>query len=139
MRTLLKVAGGVIIVVVSFLVTNYILESRNTPASRDAQRIADIKKIREAVRSYHRAKSSVFPKDLKLLVDARYLDAVPVDPLWSGTKKGYQYYTDGSIVFGLLVSLEERHGDVPAGASCRTGVGAKETMMWGADVAECPF
>lgn len=139
MRPWLKVVGGFGIVAVSFFATNYILESRNTPANRDAQRIADIKKLREAIRSYYRAKNNSFPKDLKLLVDGRFLDSIPVDPLWAGTRKGYQYYTDGSIVFGLQAWFEEQHGNVAAGASCRTGLGTKEAMMWGPDIAECPF
>lgn len=136
--SLLKVAGGLAIVVVSFFVTNYILEARNTPARRDAQRVEDIKKVREAVRSYRKARGT-FPTDLKLLVDARYLDAIPTDPLWAGTPKRYQYYSDGTNNFGLLVWLEEQQGNVAAGKSCRTGVGAKETAMWGADTADCPF
>lgn len=133
--SLLKVAGGLAIVVVSFFATNYVLESWNTPAKRDAQRVEDIKKLREAIRSYRRARST-FPTDLNLLVDGRYLDAIPVDP---GTQKRYQYYSDGANNFGLLVMLEEPYGGLAARKSCRTGVGTKESAMWGADVAECPF
>src|SRR5262245_39306681 len=133
-----KVAGGLAIVVVSFFVTNYILEARNTPARRDAQRVADIQKIRDAAKSYRRAKSK-FPANLKVLVDQGFLDALPADPLWAGTKQGYQYYSDEVNNFGLLVSLEEPRGRVAAGKSCRTGVGAKETEMWGPDTPDCPF
>lgn len=101
--SLLKVVGGLAIVAACFLATNYVLESRNTPQRRDAQRIADIQKIREAVRSYRRARNT-FPTDLKLLVDGRFLDTTPSDPLWSGTPKRYQYYSDGTNHFGLLVA-----------------------------------
>ena len=135
MRTWLKVVGGFAIVAVSFITTNYILELRNTPERRDAQRVEDIKKLREAVRSYRRARNT-FPTDLKLLVDSRFLDSMPVDP---ATQKQYQYYSDGVNNFGLMVSLEQRHGDVAAGQSCRTGLGTKQSAMWGHDIAECPF
>ena len=93
--------------------------------------------MREAVRSYYRARKA-FPTDLKLLVDGGFISSVPVDPVWSATDKKYQYYSDGVNNFGLMVWLEEAYGTVPAGKSCRTGQGTKESAMWG-DTLECPF
>jgi hypothetical protein len=137
MRPWVKVFGGIAIIAVSFTMTTYILETRSTPATRDAQRIDDIRKIKEAVRSYRRVRNA-FPTDLKLLVDGGFINSIPVDPVWSATEKKYQYYSDGVNNFGVLVWLEEAHGAVPAGKSCRTGQGTKESAMWG-DTLDCPF
>src|SRR5438105_4937418 len=111
--SLLKVVGGLAVVAISFLATDYFLnrqEAQNTPAMRDARRMEDARKLKEAIRNY-RAARNVFPSDLKLLVDGGYLSSIPADPIWANTKQRYQYYSNEVNNFGLLVWLEERHGN----------------------------
>jgi hypothetical protein len=134
---LVRIAGAVAIVGASFLLTLYVLDSRNTPATRDARRVDDIRKVREAIRNFYEARKT-YPADLKVLVDGGYLNSIPADPLWPGSEQRYQYYSNGINNFGLLVWLEQPQGNVPAGTSCRSGVGTKEAAMWG-NIPECPF
>ena len=134
----LRVIGGLAVIAASFLVTLYIVDTKNSPATRDAQRVDDIRRTREAIKRYYQARKA-YPVDLKLLVEAGYLSSIPVDPLWSATDRKYQYYSNGISNFGLLVWLEQAHDNLPADRPCRTGVGTKESEMWSSNMLECPF
>jgi hypothetical protein len=128
--------AGLAIVAICFFGALFIL-SYTDQSARDALRVEHVQQIKSAVENYHNARRA-YPTSLKALVDGGFLKSIPSDPLWAGTAKNYQYYSDGINNFGVLVVLERVHADVPAGKSCRTGLGTKESAMWG-EQPQCPF
>jgi hypothetical protein len=133
---ILKAVAGLAVVAICFFGTLFILKYIDQGA-RDALRVEQVRQIKGAVENYHAARRA-YPTSLKALVDAGFLKSIPDDPLWAGTARNYQYYSDGVNNFGVLVVLERTHGDLAAGKPCRTGLGTKESAMWG-EQAQCPF
>jgi hypothetical protein len=137
MRIVLQAAGAVAIVVASFFGTLFVMDYLSA-RSRDQTRVQNVVQIRDAIENFHN-KLGGYPTELKsALVGGGFLKAIPADPLWANTDKDYQYYSDGRNNYGLLIWLEQAHGDVPAGIPCRTGLGAAASEMWGKKL-DCPF
>ncbi len=137
MRIVLQAAGAIAIVVASFFGTLFAIDYFSA-RGRDQTRIEHVAQIKNAIENFHKARGG-YPTELKsTLVGGGFLKVIPGDPLWANTPKDYQYYSDGKNNYGLLLWLEQTHGEVPAGIPCRTGLRAKEYGMWG-NKLDCPF
>jgi hypothetical protein len=129
--------GGLAFVLICFFGTLFVL-NRYDAAQRDEQRAAHARLLKTALEKYH-ATRNAYPlfdnnqvDDLKAaLVGGGYLSAIPADPLRSAGGAQYRYASNGSNVYGLLITLE-RSGP------CITGVGTAGTGMW-QQPPDCPF
>lgn len=146
MRLLLKVIGGLAIVLISFWGTLYFLGSREY--EHNQLRAKHAKLLADALEKYHQARS-VYPTvgglvdDLKQeLVDGKFLEAIPSDPARSATGQQYRY-VGGGTRYGLLIVLEPEPAMLGVSAAkpaltCTVGVNIRGTGAWN-DPPSCPF
>jgi hypothetical protein len=146
MRLLLKVIGGVAIVLISFWGTLYFVGSReyenNQLRTKHAKLLADaLEKYRSARGVYPTVQGPV--DDLKQeLVGGKFLEAIPSDPAQSATGQQYRY-VGGGAKYGLLIVLEPEPAMLGVSAAkpsltCTVGMNIRGTGAWG-DPPSCPF
>ena len=147
MRTLLRVTGGLAIVMIFFWGTLFFLGS---PEYVNNQlRAKHVRLLTEALEKYRQARSE-YPSlpgnlvdDLRgELVDCKFLEAIPSDPARASTGRQYRYVGGGST-YGVLVTLEPEPSMFGLTATkpaltCVVGVKIKGSGAWG-DPPACPF
>ena len=147
MRPLLKVTGGLAIVLISFWGALYLL---GTPEYENNQlRATHVRQLADALEKYRLARG-MYPilrdnpvDDLKQeLVESKFLEAIPSDPARAATGRQYRY-AGGGKAYGLLITLEPEpfiaglRTTKPA-VTCTAGVNIRGTGAWG-DPPACPF
>jgi hypothetical protein len=147
MRALLKVTGGLAIVLISFWGTLWFI---GTPEYENNQlRISHAKLLAEALEKYRQARGT-YPimqdnpvDDLKReLVEGKFLDAIPSDPAQGATGRQYRY-AGGGKAYGLLITLEPEPAmtgvsKAKPAMTCAAGVNIKGSGAWG-NPPTCPF
>jgi hypothetical protein len=146
MRLLLKVIGGLAIVLISFWATLYFITSREH--ENNQLRAKHAKLLAAALEKYRLARG-VYPTvqgpvdDLKQeLVEGKFLEAIPSDPARSATGQQYRY-VGGGTKYGLLIILEPEPAMAGVTAAkptltCTVGVNIRGTGAWD-DPPSCPF
>jgi hypothetical protein len=144
-RLILQILGGMAIVAVFFLGTLFILGYQDLKYP-DSVRAAQAKSLKAALEKYRKERGSypfpfpdvVLPGLKKELVDGKYLDAIPEDPVWGLGDNQYRYVSYDGKSYGLLFHLQFPYGKIVAGGRCLTGVGTAGTKWWG-QPPDCPF
>ena len=150
MRQLLRLTGGLAVVMIFFWGTLLVLGSPEFALGANNQlRRKHIRLLADALERYHHTRNEypILPDnlvdDLKhALVDGKFLDAIPSDPARAST--GWQYrYAGGGSAYGILVTLDPETslfgltGTKPR-LTCVAGVKIRGTGAWG-DPPACPF
>jgi hypothetical protein len=144
MRLLIRIIGGLAVVMIFFWGTLLALDITNPALANNRLRGDHVKQLTDAIEKYRQARGT-YPAvsgpvdDLKKdLVDGGFLASIPNDPKASA---GGQYrYTGGASFYGLLVNLEREPWMLhtkPA-STCVVGVRIKGTGAWG-DPPACSF
>jgi len=147
MRLLLRVTGGLAIVMIFFWGTLFILGSpeyvNNQLRAKHVRLLADaLEKYRQARNAYPVLANNPVDDLKRELVDAKFLEAIPSDPARAATGRQYRY-AGGGRAYGILVTLEPEPslfgltGTKPA-LSCIAGVNIKGSGAFG-DPPACPF
>ncbi len=118
-----------------------IVFSGNLAFLRDAKRMADMNRIKQALKDYYQDWGA-YPKQLvfggRLAKSGKiYLVKVPSDPRPEG--QGYQYRSFSPSAYALFFYLEEGRGDLPKGKAVMSPAGifeARDTDDDGLDDAE---
>jgi len=146
MRLLLKVIGGLAIVLISFWGTLYFMGS--SQFGNNQIRIKHAKLLADALEKYHQARG-VYPTaqgpvdNLKQdLVEGKFLEAIPSDPARSATGQQYSY-VGGGAKYGVLIILEPEPAMAGVGVAkpaltCTVGVNIRGTGAWN-DPPTCAF
>jgi hypothetical protein len=142
-KFILQAVGGLGVVAASFFFTLFMMDHWPNK-DRDSIRAEHAQLLKAGLEKY-RSANGKFPllpdnpvTDLKKdLVDSKYLEAIPEDPLWSKTEKQYRYASVGPS-YGLLFHLESPTGKISGGGTCITGVGIAGVGYWG-QIPVCPF
>jgi len=146
MRLLLRVTGGLAIVMIFFWGTLFILGSpeyvNNQLRAKHVRVLADaLEKYRQAQSGYPVLSDNPVDDLKRELVDRKFLEAIPSDPARAATGRQYRY-AGGGRAYGILVTLEAEPslfgltGTKPA-FTCVAGVNIKGSGAWG-DPPACP-
>ena len=149
MRILLRVTGGLAIVMLAFWGTLFILGSPEFMTTNNQLRIKHVRLLADALEK-HRQALTQYPlladnvvDDLRRdLIDRKFLEVIPSDPARAAMGRQYRY-AGGSQSYGILVTLEPEPslfglaGTKP-NFTCVTGVKIRGSGAWG-DPPACPF
>lgn len=147
MRPMLKVTGGLAIVMIFFWGTLFIIGSpeyaNNQLRAKHVRLLSDaLEKYREARGGYPALPDNPVDDLKRELVGSKFLEAIPSDPAGSSTGRQYRY-AGGGQAYGVLVTLEAEPsmagltGMKPA-LTCVAGVNIRGSGAWG-DPPACPF
>ena len=149
MRQLLRVTGGLAIVMLAFWGTLFVLSSLEFMNKNNQLRVKHIRLLADALEMHRQALTQYplvadDPVDVlkRDLVDRKFLAAIPSDPARAATGRQYRYAGGGNS-YGILVTLEPEPslfgltGTKP-GFTCLTGVKIRGSGAWG-DPPACPF
>jgi hypothetical protein len=133
---ILRILGGLAVVLVSFFGTLLVLDVFFK--SVDGVRADHAKSIKASLENY-RVKRGTYPfpftgnplSDLKKdLVDGGYLTAIPQDP-GELSDKNYYYVSDDGRSYGLLFHQRSHDPKSPTDSRCLTGIGIAGKGWWG--------
>jgi hypothetical protein len=147
MRRVWSTLGGLTLFLVFFFGT-LVLVDYVLPSWRNGTRAEDVKTIKRGLAAYFKKHGSYPERDTRaeglkvFLVDERFLNEIPLDPLHPNPQYRYHYVSDGKTYYGLLVWFEPT--TAPWGSTsqsvCLTGIGTETAHGFGEPPPHsCPF